>query len=278
MRKALLSAFAFSLLFTSCGMEYTSLNNYGSQGNSGSQSQYSFPYQESQQENQQENQQIDRTLPFKGLMIPAYFYDQTLWDKTAGLTVDAVVIVNPDNGPGQEYDPNYADFIDQLVKNGKVPVGYVYTKWGNRPLEEVERDVDRWISLYPEIEGFFFDEASIEEKDASYYKTLADYVRSRGKKVVVLNPGTVPAPVYFDFADYVVTYEDSVDNLDGMDYSGFPQKSVCMVYGVEKSNLQDVENRIRGYCQYIYLTDDTSPNPYDSLPSYIDEEEKAIQE
>jgi hypothetical protein len=37
-------------------------------------------------------------------------------------------------------------------------VGYVYTSYGQRPLQQVKSEIDRWIDFYPGLQGIFLDE------------------------------------------------------------------------------------------------------------------------
>ena len=223
------------------------------------------------------------TPPFKGTIVPVYFYNTTLWEKLA--TVDCngcsfFAIVNPDNGPGNQTDPNYTRFIDELNTNGKIPIGYVYTKWASRNITDVEKDVDTWLELYPNIKGFFIDEVSDNEGNLTYYQQLVSYIKQKGNYTVVLNPGTLPVEGYFSLADYVVVYENSEGYLfqflnasclictDGTPYA---EKSACIVYGVNSTDWQKVAESLKGKCSLLYLTDGQPPNPYDHLPPYFEQ-------
>jgi hypothetical protein len=73
-------------------------------------------------------------------------------------TVPVWVILNPASGPGRNVDTNYTKAIDRLQGTGCVVLGYVTTSYGKRGEAQVRKEIDRWLQLYPRIEGIFFDE------------------------------------------------------------------------------------------------------------------------
>ena len=108
-----------------------------------------------------------------------------------------VIIVNPDSGPGKVRRPNFARVIDQAKEKGFTVIGYVSTRYAKRPAEEVKEDVDRWVRLYPGVQGIFFDEQASAADRVDYYAALYEYARKqRGLRLVVSNPGTTCAEEY----------------------------------------------------------------------------------
>ncbi len=211
----------------------------------------------------------------RGLIVPVYFYNLSEWDRVVDADIDEIAIINPSNGPGSSVDDNYVNFIKALVSKGKKPVGYVYTKWGSRDISEVKDDIDTWLSFYPQIKGFFVDEAATGVDKLSYYEELRDYIKSKGDFYIVLNPGTQPNAAYFSIADNIVVYESNLSELDENLCKTYIDKSSIIVYGVTKDEMIKIVNKY--HCRYIYITDDTLPNPYDTLPSYFDEEINALK-
>ena len=202
------------------------------------------------------------------IMIPLYFYDINKWDTVAQYQ-NEIVIINPNNGPGNSIDTNYENLITKLSNNNDLPIGYVYTKWGNRDINEVKADIDKWISFY-NIKGFFVDEAATDTANLEYYQELRDYIKSKGNYYIVLNPGTMPNEGYFDIADNIIVFEDSVDKLSSGVCNSNIDKSSIIVYDANETQMKNI---IKTYkCKNIYVTDDDMPNPYDTLPSYFDEE------
>jgi hypothetical protein len=212
----------------------------------------------------------------KGLIVPLYFVNSTQWEQVANAEVGEYVILNPYNGPGDEQNPLYTNYIGELIDKGKIPIGYIYTKWGSRPLEEVEADIDKWLDFYPDIKGFFIDETATGSDKLDYYKTLVDYIKSKGDYYIVLNPGTQPLDNgYFDIADTVVVYEGTYDNKPQGVCQVNPSKSAVIVYNATEEEMKTVLTTED--CKYYYVTDRTLPNPFDSLPSYFDQEVELLK-
>jgi hypothetical protein len=198
----------------------------------------------------------------KGIIVPAYFDDASLWDKLINSSNNNMIIIaNPNNGPGDKIDDFYLNNLNNL--QNKKPIGYIYTKWGDRNISEVENDIDKWIKFYP-IKGFFVDESATNEGNLSYYTTLYNYIKSKGNYYIVLNPGTMPNEKYFEIADNIVIFEDDIKNLN----IKCSQKSSIIAYNASQQQMQEV---LQNYnCDYFYITD----KMYDELPSYFDEESK----
>jgi hypothetical protein len=209
----------------------------------------------------------------QGVIIPIYFYnndDTNKWEEVINIQSEAVVIINPFNGPGNEIDENYVTFINDLINNSKKPIGYVHTQWGERDIELVKKDIDTWLQFYPKIQGFFIDEASESITKIDYYKDIYNYIKSKGNYFIVLNVGTMPNESYFSIADNIVVYEGDVKNLPNEACKSYAYKSSIIVYGADEDKMKEIISTKP--CMYIYITDDNDSMPYDSLPSYFDEE------
>ena len=202
------------------------------------------------------------------IIIPLYFDDANKWDEVTKYQ-NEIVILNPFNGPGDSVDDNYQNLITKLNNNNDLPIGYIYTNSGNRDINEVKADIDKWLSFY-NIKGFFVDESAIDTANLAYYQELSDYIKSKGNYYIVLNPGTMPDEGYFDIADNIIVFEDSVDKLDSEVCNSNIYKSSIIVYDANETQMNNI---IKTYkCKNIYVTDDNLPNPYDTLPTYFDEE------
>jgi hypothetical protein len=126
-------------------------------------------------------------------------------------TVPMWVIVNPQSGPGEQVDGNYTKAIDRLRGAGCVVLGYVSTSYGKRTQDEVRADIDRWLAMYPRIQGVFFDEMRYEDTDEAvqYQSALTRYAHGAGCWPVVANPGADTPGRFFaaDAADVIVIAE-----------------------------------------------------------------------
>lgn len=98
-----------------------------------------------------------------GILVPMYVYPANIhrnpaYNRLADLkrryeTVPMWVIVNPASGPGETVDANYTEAIDRLQVAGCMVLGYVTTSYAKRPQGQVQKEVDRWLALYPVHSG-----------------------------------------------------------------------------------------------------------------------------
>lgn len=204
------------------------------------------------------------------IIVPAYFYDAAFWEKLIQSKArGSIVIINPSNGPGDVTDINYKTWISQLVGGSKIPVGYVYSSYSNRNITDVYNDIEKWIRLYPQIKGFFIDEVNVSAEAYVYYENLFKFIKMKGDYFIVLNPGTRPNDEMFNVADIVIVFEGDVKNLNTDVCALNPEKSSVIVYNASEDDMKHLGLL---NCAYKYFTDDGGSNPYDSLPSYFNEE------
>ncbi|KAJ7751334.1 Spherulation-specific family 4 [Mycena olivaceomarginata] len=157
-----------------------------------------------------------------GILVPLYSYPETTetWEplETAISTfpdVQFYVIVNPDSGPGPT-DTNYQAAVAALRTHANVLlVGYVFTSFGARPLDEVQQDIETYAG-WPTasgLAGIFFDET--QAGLTSTYMAYTDVARNtmwpgRTSGYVILNPGEdIGASDYYTLADQIVTFENT---------------------------------------------------------------------
>lgn len=140
--------------------------------------------------------------PVRGqrLLIPAYFYPRgTQWPEMCDALdergIEAVIIMNPANGPGLATDPVYRTVLDYCRSRRQTVIGYVDTDYRKRKPSLVRADIERFYELYPGIEGIFLDQVSNEPGRSvkSYYRKLYRSIKERRPDALVVgNPG-VPA-------------------------------------------------------------------------------------
>jgi PKD repeat protein len=219
------------------------------------------------------------------IAVPLYINPGAPWKE-----VDAAngsvgfVVANVNNGPGGASNPNYVSAIDAARAVGIEVLGYVYTDWdeGGVSLAKAETWVRDWYSWYG-VDGIFFDEAAdtCTAADVAYYSALYNYTKAEsGTDLVVLNPGTSTGACYGPISDVIVTFEDTFANYTGQ-YVGsawtasYPSSHFWnIVYAVPAAaDLPTVLSLAaeRG-AGWVYVTDQTLPNPYGALPSFWDEE------
>lgn len=226
------------------------------------------------------------------LLVPAYFYPggtgRQEWNRLIASAGQAsiVAIANPASGPGERADPNYRDVIERAVSAGIQVIGYVDTDYGRRPRAQVEAEVQRWVSLYPKIQGIFFDQQPSDGEKVPYYRALRNVVKARiPQGLIVTNPGTVCVEEYLshDATDVVCLFE----NREGFTQFKRPawasrysrSRFAILAYRVpEPERMKEYLRRAaRHGIGYVYITDDDGANPWDRLPTYWHEELEALR-
>jgi hypothetical protein len=239
-----------------------------------------------------------------GLLVPAYFYPGTgapggvgdgwaAMDAAAG-KVPITAIFNPDSGPlPGPADPNYVNAMTNLESAGGKVVAYVYTDYTNIPIATVEGEISTYITQYGKlINGIFLDGMTNDNSasDIAYYHTLYMYIKGLSASYQVIgNPGTSSVPAYLtpstQGADTLVTYENNVAYYKGTPpptwVTSYPANDFAnIVYDASstQSMMAAVTLAAQRNVGYVYVTDQTLPNPYAQLPSYWDQEVAAIAE
>lgn len=213
-------------------------------------------------------------VPSMGMAVPAYFtpssgyWSQIIIDSPP---VSGYVIMNPDSGPGGAYDATYAPVIAATQAAGLKVLGYVYSDYAGRSTGSIEVDIDSYNAWY-NVDGIFIDQCSGLTADIAYYQGLVAYVGT----FCVLNPGAIPADrTYMSMADSVCIFEDDYATyLTWMSpswASSYPSSAIThLVYDCgDQANMAIAFGlAMAGNAGYVYITDDTLPNPWDTLPSY----------
>jgi hypothetical protein len=211
-----------------------------------------------------------------------------------------VVIVNPDSGPGASpIDPNYIDAVGQgplipLAATTALLVGYISTDYGNRDLATVRAEMTRyydaayWRNTSVRLDGFFFDEMSNDLADVGYYRQLRDHARGLAAGALLIgnpgiytygNPGGQTVFTALDYGsvfDVLVLHEagDLAVNREYVapDWLGAPGTAQLslIAYGTATGMRTRVtmSRMLARDTRYLYVTDDTAPNPYDQLPGF----------
>jgi hypothetical protein len=224
---------------------------------------------------------------FTSYIIPSYSYPvgqyQSEWEKLYNLSTQkrVYVIVNPNNGPGNTTDANYLDAINKLKAKGFYVVGYVYTDYGNRNLEDVKNDINKWLSLYgvDKIDGFFIDEVSNNVQKFDYYKDVYTFANSKSK-LIILNPGTNVDIKFFNISDKIVVFESNetdFENFQYNNYSSINSDRVCsIVLSTPANKLSFVKDKMlnnNSSCGYITDKADnwqSGDSAYFYLSPYLD--------
>ena len=216
-----------------------------------------------------------------GILVPAYFGPRSsFWGELnfAATRVPLVAIMNPNNGPGTAQNPDYVAAINALRTAGGRVIGYVSTSYAARDTNTVKADIDRYLSFYS-MDGIFLDEMTNDgiANHLNYYAALYQYIRQRGANLVVVgNPGINTLEIYLTrpVADVLVTFEAETGYpaliVDGwvtkhlaQQFSHLPYNAPSATTMTNYVNLAASRN-----AGWIYATDDTLPNPWNTLPTY----------
>jgi hypothetical protein len=231
-----------------------------------------------------------RAADWTGILVPAYFGPSNPdWPRLADSAgqVPITAIANVFNGPGTSARDDYNRVIGNVRASGGRVVGYVHTTYTRRALDEVIQDMRRWAQFYP-IDGIFVDEMTNDGAAAGleYYGALLAEARRLGSDWIVIgNPGAPTRESYLarPAADVLVTFENRT-GYDSMSPDLWTRSHPASAFGhlcYEVSSSEDMaryvqlaRNRRAGW---IYVTDDTAPNPWDRLPSYWKAEVAAVR-
>jgi hypothetical protein len=223
-------------------------------------------------------------------MIPMYIYPASAYTNTdynnlialarTYPRVPCAVILNNANGPGAAQDGNFTVAIRRLHAAGITVLGYVDTSYTTIPFATVQTHVDTWLAFYPDVDGIFWDQGTNDTNSThlAYYRSITDFTHGRGLHPVVLNTGTViPENYYAGCADIIVVHENSTypteADLKG-DFAGgasdYPRtRRGVLVYNQATLDTSKV-TMMSKYVRWIYITNDTGANPWDSLATYLD--------
>jgi hypothetical protein len=244
-----------------------------------------------------------------GIIEPLYskpflnglFYWQPVIDaKTAHPNVPFFAIVNPADGPGRppptcayQGDPldnltrDYQVGIGNLTRAGIVVLGYVDTINDTTGIQkqygQVTQEIDTWTSCYPGIRGILLDDMQtwpFTAGNLTYYQNLTNYIHDNKKlQYSYGNPGTDTDPRFLDTVDAMNIFENGTLPQDSilkgvnnwhLQYS----KSHFMFVAYNQSALPNAAwiQQASLYVKFIFFTNYTLPNPWSSIPSYLNTE------
>lgn len=217
------------------------------------------------------------TTPATTRMLIPLYTSPANWGQVVNANVGNVidVIINPNSGVGTSRLTSYVNGITSL-RGARIGVfGYISTGYGSRNITAVKSEIDTWITWYAP-DGIFLDEMwyTDDPMKLGYYGELYAYINQRGLKVVG-NPGTMTTQSYLNVTDSVCIFESSPSTVPYPIWAQ-PSKLCALMYGVSREQMISFVNETKGRFGYIYATNDTLNNPWDSLPSYLAEQAALI--
>jgi hypothetical protein len=225
--------------------------------------------------------QPDSAPACRSALIPAYLPPAGLEQLAERPVGGRLVVFNPANGPGAVAEPAYREAVAALRRSGTRVLGYVHTSYGARPRADVHADIGRYRDWYG-VDGVFLDETPRTEEQLPYYRALAQDARGIGEKLVVLNPGAVPARGYFDVADVIVTFEGpyaayapALRRMPGWVRTLAARRVAHLVYGASDTDARLAVDELSG-AGFVYATSGALPDPWSALPAYLDDLERRL--
>ncbi len=197
-----------------------------------------------------------------------------------------IAIVNPGNGPGGDLLSPYVAQIRQSRARGIAVIGYVDTNYADRPIGDVCSDIAAYAARCA-LDGIFLDQVSINRADIPYYAEITTIIKAESAAAMaVLNPGVPPPEAFMAFADIVVTFENTYDVYRAA-YAAArwmrrypPERFWHLIYGAPtvKAMRRAITLNKRRRARWLYVTPDTLPNPWATLPidPYWSEERVAL--
>jgi hypothetical protein len=211
------------------------------------------------------------------ILVPLYSGDPSQFQDILNLqseyrNVHFFIIINPNNGSGNAPNTTFSEWINRSEAAGITVLGYVYTSYGNRSMVSIMGDVHNYSKWYG-IHAIFFDEVSDNSSGESFYSSLVAQSRVLGISITIGNPGDFVPYGYLSIFNVTVIYEDqgypSVSSLEGYAQNVSKDRLAVIAYGVPFSSSETIS--IGAIAGFTYFSDQTLPDPYQNLSSYLPE-------
>ncbi|MGZ9267494.1 MAG: spherulation-specific family 4 protein, partial [Sulfuricurvum sp.] len=219
---------------------------------------------------------------FRGTLIPLYTYptDES-WNQIikTNSNLETIAVINPQNGPISCSNVSLVDYqngIKKLKENNIKVLGYVYTSYGARSLDKVKADIDLYYTCFNGMDGIFVDETNSSSVSSPYYQALYGYIKDHNlSSQVVINPGIYPDEAIIRASDVAVIYEEKSSEYNAIAvpayvYNYTPGRFALLGYDTSDVSLEreQLEHFLDANIGYLYLTNDTLANPWDTLSAY----------
>lgn len=206
----------------------------------------------------------------KRIIIPAYDpYPGPEWDVIFEHAADiAYVILNVNSGVGAAIDHVYVAMAAQLKAANIQTLGYVSSRYGARPIGEVQREIGLWFAWY-QVSGIFADEMDYKPTSLPYYKRVKS---ATGSSILVTNPGSVPDESYRDLDAIICVAETDEQTYLAKTFPEWtkirPHNVAHIVFGV--TDIARVLERINdNNADFFYLTSTGGRDPQFSVPATL---------
>ena len=228
------------------------------------------------------------------LLVPAYFDpskrfwyrpDQTWWKAMSSRIYNslttAVIVMNPNSGPGAEAATKYRRVIDYCQRRVQDVVGYVDTNYGGDPPAPWKDHIDEYYNFYPNIRGIFLDQMSGSVLQEDYYQAIYHYIKDTKSPSarIIVNPGAAGDDSEWQVTgdivpNIVVVFEGTSEAYENWFPPAWVTSRPARMFAnlIYESPSWDAIGTtcieaVKKNAGCIYVTQDTLPNPWNAPPS-----------
>jgi Spherulation-specific family 4 len=221
--------------------------------------------------------------PCQNMVVPAYFYPAE-WTRAAdSKPVPRIMILDVGGaGAGSAPQRKYQAVVKRAQAAGITVMGYSDTDYTQRSPAAIEADVRNYKAWYG-VTDIFLDQVSSGSVQLGYYRSLARYIHSVNPgSAVMLNPGTYPDQQYMSVGDIVMVFENTYASYVSLQVPGWVRRYPAtrfayVIYGTSGSQLANaISLAQQRHAGFVYVTNGTGLDRYDSLPGYFSRENTII--
>ena len=239
--------------------------------------------------------------PFTGIIIPMYeypgdiAYTNLIAVKQSHPTISIIAIINvsgSDIGNNIPVRDAFATEATRLHNAGIKVLGYVDTSYSARPLTQVQVgscSVDNCanpgITTYTSngiyIDGVFADQVcagyifgACTTLSIPYYQNLYTFVHVVADLPILMTNqgGSIVNNAYYSSTDFAITFDNDISAYSNSLYTvgnTHASQDAAILYNTGSTLNTNIVQYLKNKVKYLYLTPDTLPNPWDTLPSYL---------
>jgi hypothetical protein len=222
--------------------------------------------------------------PCQNVVIPAYFYPGGGWTRaTDSNPVPRIMILDVSgSGAGNAPERKYQTAVKQAQAAGITVMGYSDTNYTQRSPAAIEADVRNYKAWYS-VTDIFLDQVSSGRGQLGYYRNLSRYIHGVNPgSAVMLNPGTYPDQRYMSVGDILLVFENTYASYLSLQVPTWVHRYPAtrfahVIYATSASQLPHAIGLARQrHAGFVYVTNGTGLERYDSLPSYWTREDAII--
>lgn len=232
-----------------------------------------------------------------GIWIPFYTWPSPVFDDLINSveaddcirgSFKAAVLIGPNNGPpSPTEDKLHREYFSKIAsKQEWTTFGYLHVGYGSRPLDEVLKQVDTWLTPGSDgfgdiVQGIWVNQVApaFNASGEAYMSAIIDRIRFYGK-LVALNPGrsidckmAAKADFVNYFEDAFTTWAKSNNGAGNVCACSSVTRCIASIHSYDAgSTADDLANVMKlarnGGFEAVFITDRKLPSQYDGLPTF----------